>query len=751
MTHVQKWCLGLILLTAAAFSVAYNVLQPLWEAPDEPAHFGYIRYVQIHHALPRARPDVRAFTEPWDLTSEYSQAPLYYVVLAVALEPLRLLPDARPHLNPYVAWPGHPWREAVALHRTDEIWPYHGLALFLHLGRLVSTVLGLVTLVAAFGLVKTMTDRASDALVATAWLAGTPSFILTSSRLDNDAAAMAMGALTLLMCARLLAKRKRVRPANLLVLSLCLTGALLSKLDTVFLIPLVAAAVAIATEPGVCITTLIGRRIAMSALTLAIPLALLTGWWIGYGRTSQSVVGAKAGFGVLQVWTVVEGIEWKRLLAAFWNWNATGWGGVGWGTLTLWPPVVYAILAVPLVGLAGAGLWSLTQRHSWPEEATSKRLAAVLIVLSAAPIFYATIVRQAVASIGLDSNARFTLPAAPVVALVVVLGARYLPIGRFRRPLAVVYLAVTFGLAVATAVVLLPKIPAPVIPARLAVSDQELTGPALATFADGVDLLAVRDISPTLTPGGIVSVDLRWRVASAPGRDFTAFVQLRDAADGRKVAGSDAIPHQRMFPPRLWQEGEIVDDLRRVPVPPSLAPGVYTLVVGTYYLDGDTPRPINILSRPQSENTVVVQSWYVLPNSAGLSRAHPSGALFGQDLVLRGYAIQHDGDVLKVSLYWEAKNRIQRNLVVSVQLLGADHHLISQSDEEPVDGRLPTTAWPIGQPIRDDHSLQLRRASERTHTIVVVYDRQSLRRLPVSAPGQAASDHLVIGGSGQSS
>jgi hypothetical protein len=178
---------------------------------------------------------------------------------------------------------------------------------------------------------------------------------------------------------------------------------------------------------------------------------------------------------------------------------------------------------------------------------------------------------------------------------------------------------------------------------------------------------------------------------------------------------------------------------------------VYTLVVGAYDLDGNTLRPINILSRPQIENTVVAQSWYVLPNSAGLSRVHPSGALFGQDLVLRGYAIQQDGGGLTVSLYWEAKNRIQQNLVVSVQLLGADHHLISQSDEEPVDGRLPTTAWPIGQPIRDDHSLQLRGASERMQTIVVVYDRQSLRRLPVSEPGQPASDHLVIGGSGQSS
>src|SRR5262249_44837794 len=145
-----------------------------------------------------------AFNRPWDTTSEYSQAPLYYGILAAALAPIRLPDDAGPHLNPFVAWPGHPWREAVALHRSAEGWPYRGGSVFVHLGRLVSTIFGLITLLATFGLVITVTGRFAAALFATAWLGFAPVFVLTSARLDNDAAAMATSALCLLACARLL-------------------------------------------------------------------------------------------------------------------------------------------------------------------------------------------------------------------------------------------------------------------------------------------------------------------------------------------------------------------------------------------------------------------------------------------------------------------------------------------------------------------------------------------------------------------
>ena len=49
----DRGILGFILLTYAVLAVTYDVLQPIWEAPDEPDHFELARYVQLNHALPQ--------------------------------------------------------------------------------------------------------------------------------------------------------------------------------------------------------------------------------------------------------------------------------------------------------------------------------------------------------------------------------------------------------------------------------------------------------------------------------------------------------------------------------------------------------------------------------------------------------------------------------------------------------------------------------------------------------------------------
>ena len=608
MTAAQKCALGIILFASSILAIAYNVLQPIWEAPDEPAHFGYIHYVELHHDLPQVTEGIQAYNQPWNTTNEYYQAPLYYVILAAALSGVDLAPDAQPHLNPYVAWPDHPWREAVALHRTDEIWPYRGLAEFVHAGRLVSTAFGLIALLATFALVRVVTQNVSIALFATAWLASTPVFLLMSSHLDNDAAAMATGAATLFVCARVLVGRRPARPADLILLSLSLAAALLSKLDTVFLIPLVAVTVFLAANPDASPRRSLARRAASSMLVVVLPIAALGAWWLRYGQGSPGASNVKGGFSVLDVVTVIQRIDGERLLSALGNWQATVWGGVGWGALTLWPAVVYAALALPFVGLVTVGLVAIARAWRAPT-GFNQKWAGALLVASIIPLFYATIARQADPSIGLDSNARFTLPAMPVVALLVALGVQQIRTARLRQAVAPGYLLITFGVALATAVVLLPKIPAPTIPARLAASASEASQRPVATFDDGVVLLSATAGPAVLAPGRDVSVELRWRVAAASARDFTVFLQLIDQGNRSRIAGFDSIPYESSFPPRLWQAGEIVDEHRSLLVPTDLPPGRYSLVLGSYYHEGDQIRPIGVVPTGPSTNTVELMSW----------------------------------------------------------------------------------------------------------------------------------------------
>lgn len=741
LTAPQRACLGLICLVYVGLALAANLGQPLWEAPDEPAHFGYIRYLQDHHALPRATTDRRAYSQPWNLNSEYSQAPLYYIVAAALLSPIHLGPADLPHLNPYVAWPDHPWREAVALHRTDEGWPYTNLTWFIHLGRFVSTLFGLLTLGATFGLVLTLTRRASAALIATAFVSGTPVFLLTSARLDNDAIAMATGAITLWLAARLLTRSYRATPIELSLLSLSLAAALLSKLNDLFLIPIVLIAAFWAAEPARGWAQSLGRRFLVAGLVLGPPVALFGGWWLAYGGSAGAVVGTKAGFGVLQAWTVSQEISLSALVAALANWNATWWGGIGWGTLTLWPDWLYLCLATPLFGVGLIGLFRIGR-------AANQNLTSLLLTAGLAPLFYATLVRAAVPSVGLDSNARFTLPALPVLALLIVEGLSAFSPARQRRWLTVGVLGVTYGAAVAIIAISLPQIPRPAIPARLASSAEAKRSP-LAAWQNGIELLAVDHAASALRPGTSLPITLKWRVTHAPpDEDFTAYIQLIDATDRALVVGSDAIPAQPSFPPRLWQFGEVIEDARQLDIPADLPPGRYDLLVGAYHLRGTEPVPIPITLPSPGDHAAVAATLSRLPDASGFSQARPIEATFGADLQLRGYAIEPVPKGARVTLYWQTRQPMGQDLTVSVQFLSPEARVLGQHDGQPVDGRLPTSSWPSAVLIRDEHVVSLQGSDPAAgfvgHPIVVVYDARTGQRLPVTRPGQPPSDYLSL-------
>ena len=729
------------------FALAYSVFQPIWDVPDEPYHFGVVRYIQLHHDLPVATGSLTSVIDEFDRTKEYSQTPLSYLALAALLRPIRLPADAWFHPNPYVMWPDNPWNSVLALHRTDEGWPYQGMALFVHLARLASVAYGLVTVLAVYGLLRALTHRVADALFGTAWLAWTPGFLLASSRLNNDALATATSAMTIFFAARCLVA-PRVSRWTLAALSLGLTAALLSKIDTLVLIPLVVlAAFAGGSKGDVSLSRSlardVSRRVLAVLLVLLPPLGFLGLWWFRYGRTFASRTAGQAGFGVLRLDVALQTFDASRVLEALIKWNGTWWAGVGIG-VTVGPSILYVFLGIVLLVLVGAGLVSLFRPSTWPAEAVpgASRRAAVALIAIALALFYATIARQAFPSVGLDANARFTLPIAPILALLAARGARVLPLAGLRRPLAGTYLAGLFGFAVAVPLLFLPRLPHPTIPARFARDAQEEVAPALAHFSSGVDLLAVDGLPTELTPDKAISIDLRWRDGQPVKQNFVASVQLVRLPDQQRVAGTDAVPDEQTFPPVMWQTNEIVDESSSVAIPSRLEAGRYALKIDTYYWNQDKVQPIPLTVNGVAVESVLVGSWLVLPDTSGLAQSHPTSARFGPALQLRGYAEDWTADRLNLTLYWEASQQLSRPLVVSVQVLDANGKLVAQNDSVPDAGLLPTTLWPTNQVVRDDHTVMTGRAPG-SQVIVVVYDQQTLQRLSV-AGGPGPADHLVL-------
>lgn len=120
-----RWGLGLVLAGYVVAGILYAAFTPAWQAPDEPAHYNYIRHLAQGNGLPVLLPGdyphqyleaIKARRFPPDmpvtpLRYEFHQPPLYYLLawpvyllFGGALLPLRLLSVALGVVLLWVVW-----------------------------------------------------------------------------------------------------------------------------------------------------------------------------------------------------------------------------------------------------------------------------------------------------------------------------------------------------------------------------------------------------------------------------------------------------------------------------------------------------------------------------------------------------------------------------------------------------------------------------------------------------------------------
>ncbi|HNS39783.1 MAG TPA: glycosyltransferase family 39 protein, partial [Promineifilum sp.] len=130
---------------------------------------------------------------------EAAQPPLYYTLAALVI---RAVPDST--LTPAGLWPNpmadaaDPRGESLArppinvnlfVHGPAEAWPWGGYALAVHLVRIMSTIMGLGTLLCLYGAGRAVWPEApSRALLATALVACLPQFAFIHAAVSNDPA-----------------------------------------------------------------------------------------------------------------------------------------------------------------------------------------------------------------------------------------------------------------------------------------------------------------------------------------------------------------------------------------------------------------------------------------------------------------------------------------------------------------------------------------------------------------------------------
>jgi len=316
----SNWAFVAILFIYLAVGAWYSVSIPLGEAPDELAHFRYIRYVAEHGRGPRT-------AEERDVVGyKGHEPPLYYVVCSAATSwvDTRTLPRLKeidPDRYPRHSIPDEVLIRDAVLHTEDEAFPYRGAVLVWHLARLLSLLMGVGTLVVVYLLARDIFPRHPHIpVVAVVITALAPQYVYLSSVLNNDNLAVLFSSLALWVMVRIARGDGGVREYVLL-------GALiglgrLTKFYTIVLLPLALLAIAYAAWRSRSL-----RKLWTGALVTLIVLLLVSASWLwaiepDYGEAVPQGWGAQA-------YRLLDVVHMERWF------SSSGRGKVGGGVMAL--------------------------------------------------------------------------------------------------------------------------------------------------------------------------------------------------------------------------------------------------------------------------------------------------------------------------------------------------------------------------------------------------------------------------------
>lgn len=392
----QYWPGLLILLTFFCLGALYVFYTPRWQAPDEPAHYNYIRSLATGAGFPVLR------------SGDYDQA--YLSQLTTQKFPPELSIET-------VRYEGHQ-PPLYYLLAAPIYWISGGAVVAL---RLFSLLLGGV----GVALVMALLLEYKPEQPALAWFGGglvafVPQFVAMMSAINNDALTLPLLWLWLWLALRYL--RGQTSP---LLLGVLLGALLLTKTTGYGALPLTVLAVYLRTrragQPF--------RWAARELLTVLIPGLLLGGLW--WGR-NLSVYGWPDLMGLIRHDAVVIGqprtADWlaqQGLLPFLWGAGRTTfrsfWGQFGWMGVVL-DARIYQALAIFSGLCVGGAVWRLVEslREGFaPRQRDALALlgASAFITVGMYLYYNLTFVQH---------QGRYLFPALPMFALAAALGLQRL-------------------------------------------------------------------------------------------------------------------------------------------------------------------------------------------------------------------------------------------------------------------------------------------------------------------------------------
>lgn len=416
--------LAAIALIYLVLTCAYAVAIPLWETPDEPAHFLYIKAMAETGQPPAPSPPQRGrYWQFGYVTSGYEwyQPPLYYALVAPLLSANRMLAlapsfDGFPEINP-------PFPLTI---RLFVALPFRFTEV--HLLRILSALLGLATVVTIHSLARRLFPK-ENALptLAAGFVAFIPQFNFLHAYITNDTLAIFLSTLGLTSLVSVVLASPETQRRAWAWAGGIISIALAVKMTTWFLLPVAGLlALSLLLTQVRRWPVLLGDITLFGALALVGPLLSWLVWPDLLERLfhSPQAGGFRPEFATLGHFT---GTILPLTHSSF-------WGRFGWMNVLMEPSAVLVLDGIGIIGLVAAAffLWK-----DWRNLLIGQRLAVILLLSGFVFVGLLFVVFNLTT---VQPQGRYFFPALATIGVFVALGWVRLA-GRWRRWAVVLLLA----------------------------------------------------------------------------------------------------------------------------------------------------------------------------------------------------------------------------------------------------------------------------------------------------------------------
>lgn len=525
---------------------------PLGEAPDEPAHMDYARFVAVHQRLPvQCANPCRS-----DVPGEGHQPPLAYLIAAAVAYPWidhgEWVPQS---VNPGFVWSEGTDGQAL-VHGTRELWPWQGNILAWRIMRMLSAVF--ITI--AVGIVWLIAQRVTTpdiALAAVALLVITPQTAIVGSTMSNDALLMLLSGVAIYQS--LTTTRRR----GMVWLGLWLGFAIITKLSAVVLLPLIVWS---------SWQTLKGHARWQGFTLASIVILATSGWWfwrnyglygdiLGYELFQQTYATGAIDLGALNTWQQFV----QQLIRST-------WGVFGWMSLPM--PDWWYVIGGTLTIIGGLGIGLRLSRASRPQA-----IWWLFGTLMIGAIVWLISLGMTVGAVAWQS--RLIIMIWPIASIIMAAGL-IRGLGARLNPIALLGIAI---IGASTSMMLWAALIGPSyrfdMPA-LSTTDTPLSVTHNELFVEktsgGGILLLDSDVSPTPAPGQTVTVRLRWQVITRPAQAWEVFVVVRNPQKEWFVDMRDRM--HPTIPSTVFTPGDRFISTHQVSIPAALTANEYIIQIG---------------------------------------------------------------------------------------------------------------------------------------------------------------------------